>query len=106
MSWSGSYAQTYMIDQNKLVQAEQEYDQFIELIIERCRVKCIPTHYHEPDLNKGEMVCIDRCVYKYGEFQRLLAKKMEEKDKEREPVSFSSSSFASTPSSDDMPSTL
>lgn len=31
MSWSGSYAQNYMIDQNKLVQAEQEYDQFIEL---------------------------------------------------------------------------
>lgn len=75
-------------------------------IIEQCRVKCIPTHYHEPDLNKGEMVCIDRCVFKYGEIQRLLAKKMEEKDKE--PVAFnsSSSSFASTPSNNDMPSTL
>lgn len=73
-------------------------------IIEQCRVKCIPTHYHEPDLNKGEMVCIDRCVFKYGEIQRLLAKKMEEKDKDTEPASFSS--FASTPSGDDMPSTL
>lgn len=30
-----------------------------------CHSKCVSTRYAEPDLNKGESVCIDRCVGKY-----------------------------------------
>lgn len=34
-------------------------------IIESCHKKCIPTSYADPELNKAESVCIDRCVAKY-----------------------------------------
>ncbi|KAM3516242.1 hypothetical protein MY11210_000001 [Beauveria gryllotalpidicola] len=30
-----------------------------------CKQKCIPTDYREADLNKGEAVCLDRCVEKF-----------------------------------------
>lgn len=30
-----------------------------------CTKKCIPTEYKEGDLNKGESVCLDRCVSKF-----------------------------------------
>ncbi|KAI8814603.1 mitochondrial import inner membrane translocase subunit Tim10, partial [Cladochytrium replicatum] len=30
-----------------------------------CHRKCIPTEYVQGDLNKGESVCVDRCVMKY-----------------------------------------
>ncbi|ODV93062.1 hypothetical protein PACTADRAFT_52176 [Pachysolen tannophilus NRRL Y-2460] len=32
-----------------------------------CREKCIPHEYGESELNKGESVCVDRCVLKYME---------------------------------------
>ncbi|KAI8144902.1 hypothetical protein BJV82DRAFT_499075, partial [Fennellomyces sp. T-0311] len=70
-----SWMQNYVNPEN-LVQAEQEFDAFMDLLMETCRSKCIPAHYHEPDLNKGEMVCIDRCVFKYGAVQKYLGKKM------------------------------
>ena len=31
-------------------------------LVSSCHAKCIATRYAEPDLNKGESVCIDRCV--------------------------------------------
>lgn len=34
-------------------------------MLKSCRNKCIPDEYGEADLNKGEMMCIDRCVAKY-----------------------------------------
>jgi len=34
-------------------------------MLRSCRNKCIPEEYGEADLNKGEMVCVDRCVAKY-----------------------------------------
>ncbi|KAI9277115.1 Tim10/DDP family zinc finger-domain-containing protein [Phascolomyces articulosus] len=80
MSWSGSFSQNF-VNPDNLVQAEQEFDAFMDLyqrIMTTCRNKCIPPHYHEPDLNKGESVCIDRCVFKYGAVQKLLGKKMDE----------------------------
>lgn len=41
-----------------------------------CQEKCIPNNYHEPDLNKGEQKCIDRCVAKYMSIQFMLGEKM------------------------------
>ncbi|KAH8547557.1 Tim10/DDP family zinc finger-domain-containing protein [Umbelopsis sp. PMI_123] len=78
--WSGSYAQQYVNPQNLEI-AEQEVEMFMDLfdrIRANCRNKCIPRKYHEPDLSKGEMVCIDRCVAKYISIQKLLGKKMED----------------------------
>lgn len=103
--WSGSYAQQYVNPQN-LEAAEQEIEMFMDLynryakhsfaiamklpvivtltllfvhsILANCRNKCIPRKYHEPDLSKGEMVCIDRCVAKYISIQKMLGKKMEQ----------------------------
>uniref|UniRef100_A0AC34Q7B0 Mitochondrial import inner membrane translocase subunit n=1 Tax=Panagrolaimus sp. JU765 TaxID=591449 RepID=A0AC34Q7B0_9BILA len=41
---------------------------------EACEQKCIPTHYHEGDLTKGESVCLDRCVAKYLDVHEKLGK--------------------------------
>lgn len=34
-------------------------------IVSSCHAKCISQRYAEPELNKGESVCVDRCVGKY-----------------------------------------
>lgn len=31
-------------------------------LVDACHAKCISTRYAEPELNKGESVCIDRYV--------------------------------------------
>lgn len=36
-------------------------------LVNSCHAKCIDAKYHEPDLNKGEGVCIDRCTAKFFE---------------------------------------
>lgn len=41
-----------------------------------CQEKCIPNNYHEPDLNKGEQKCIDRCVAKYMSIQAIMGERM------------------------------
>lgn len=39
-----------------------------------CQSKCIASHYREPDLIKGEAVCLDRCLYKYIDVHEQLGK--------------------------------
>ncbi|KAI7862670.1 Tim10/DDP family zinc finger-domain-containing protein [Spinellus fusiger] len=88
-SW-GSFSQTYA-DPTKLMAAEHQVDAFMDLynrITETCRKKCIPVSYHEPDLNKGESKCIDRCVGKYVAMQTLLGQKMEQNASSTESGSF------------------
>ncbi|ORX53158.1 hypothetical protein DM01DRAFT_1322900 [Hesseltinella vesiculosa] len=77
MSMWTSYSQAY-VNPDNLVEAERQVDSFMSLIVEKCQKKCIPTHYREGDLNKGEMVCIDRCVAKYAAFERKLGEKLQE----------------------------
>lgn len=36
-------------------------------LVNSCHAKCISEKYLEPDLNKGEGVCIDRCTAKFFE---------------------------------------
>jgi mitochondrial import inner membrane translocase subunit TIM10 len=36
-------------------------------LIDTCTQKCIPKDFHEGELNKGESVCLDRCVSKFLE---------------------------------------
>lgn len=41
-----------------------------------CQKKCIPPKYHEADLNKGEAICLDRCVAKFLEVHDRIGKKL------------------------------
>lgn len=41
-----------------------------------CHKKCIPPTYKEPDLGKGEAVCLDRCIAKYLELHEQIGKKL------------------------------
>jgi import inner membrane translocase subunit TIM10 len=42
-----------------------------------CHNKCISARYAEADLNKGESVCIDRCVAKFNEVQKKVGEKLQ-----------------------------
>lgn len=42
-----------------------------------CHNKCISTRYAEGDLNKGESVCVDRCVAKFNEVQKKVGEKLQ-----------------------------
>lgn len=43
-----------------------------------CQRKCVPPHYKEPELTKGECVCLDRCVAKYLDLHEKLGRKLTE----------------------------
>lgn len=42
-----------------------------------CHNKCIGARYADGDLNKGESVCIDRCVIKFSETQKKVQDKLQ-----------------------------
>jgi import inner membrane translocase subunit TIM10 len=46
-------------------------------LTESCQKKCIPNDYREGDLNKGESVCLDRCVSKFFEVNIKVSEKMQ-----------------------------
>ncbi|KAG1792091.1 Tim10/DDP family zinc finger-domain-containing protein, partial [Suillus subaureus] len=46
-------------------------------IVSSCHAKCISPRYAEGDLNKGESVCIDRCVAKFFEVNKKVGEKMQ-----------------------------
>lgn len=41
-----------------------------------CQKKCIPPKYRDGELNKGEAVCLDRCVAKYLEIHDRVGRKL------------------------------
>lgn len=41
-----------------------------------CHRKCVPPKYRDPDLSKGESVCIDRCVAKFLDIHERIGKKL------------------------------
>uniref|UniRef100_A0A8B9IK38 Mitochondrial import inner membrane translocase subunit n=1 Tax=Anser cygnoides TaxID=8845 RepID=A0A8B9IK38_ANSCY len=43
-----------------------------------CHRKCVPPHYKDPELSKGESVCLDRCVAKYLDVHERMGKKLTE----------------------------
>ena len=43
-----------------------------------CHLKCVPPHYKEAELSKGESVCLDRCVAKYLDVHERMGKKLTE----------------------------
>jgi len=40
-----------------------------------CQKKCVPPKYKDAELNKGEAVCLDRCVAKYLDIHERIGKK-------------------------------
>ncbi|KAF9517732.1 hypothetical protein BS47DRAFT_1339262 [Hydnum rufescens UP504] len=42
-----------------------------------CHTKCVSPRYSEPDLNKGESVCIDRCVAKFFEVNKKVGERLQ-----------------------------
>ena len=46
-------------------------------LVDTCTKKCIPAEYREADLNKGESVCLDRCVSKFFEVNIKVSEKMQ-----------------------------
>ena len=53
------------LDQARLGEAAMELEAVSDLfnrIVGSCHAKCISTRYAEPEINKGEGVCIDRSV--------------------------------------------
>jgi len=47
-------------------------------IVDACHKKCVPPKYSDGELNKGEMVCIDRCVVKYLEVHQKVGVKLQQ----------------------------
>ncbi|XP_046752234.1 mitochondrial import inner membrane translocase subunit Tim10 [Diprion similis] len=41
-----------------------------------CHRKCIPPKYSEPELGKGESICLDRCIAKYLDVHERIGKKL------------------------------
>jgi hypothetical protein len=46
-------------------------------LLKSCSAKCIDASYREADLNKGESVCLDRCVSKFFEVNVKVSEKMQ-----------------------------
>ena len=59
-------------------------------LTQSCLQKCIPADYREADLNKGESVCIDRCVAKFFEVSVKVSEKMQGEAAGRQPGTGSS----------------
>ncbi|THV05976.1 hypothetical protein K435DRAFT_711894, partial [Dendrothele bispora CBS 962.96] len=68
------------LNNDKIEMAITELDtitDFFNRMVSSCHAKCVGTRYAEGDLNKGEMVCIDRCVAKYNEVQKKVGEKIQ-----------------------------
>jgi import inner membrane translocase subunit TIM10 len=65
--------------EEKISRAELELEMVTDMatrLSNACMKKCIPTDYREGDLNKGESVCLDRCVSKFFEVNIKISEKM------------------------------
>ncbi|KAL4884537.1 mitochondrial import inner membrane translocase subunit tim10 [Aspergillus karnatakaensis] len=72
--------QPKMSSEQKIAAAETEVEMISDMfnrLQESCKKKCIPADYREGDLNKGESVCLDRCVGKFFEANLKISEKMQ-----------------------------
>ncbi|OQE24385.1 hypothetical protein PENSTE_c007G02740 [Penicillium steckii] len=72
--------QPKMSSEQKLAAAETEVEMISDMftrLSESCSKKCIPADYREGDLNKGESVCLDRCVSKFFDVNIKVSEKMQ-----------------------------
>lgn len=78
-----------MAQNNAQLEAMLEQETMMEMYNKMsfsCHAKCVDRNYKEEHLNKGETVCLDRCVAKYLESYQTLgaifSKTTEENQKE------------------------
>ncbi|KAM0746769.1 inner membrane translocase subunit [Meredithblackwellia eburnea MCA 4105] len=67
-------------DQGRLMEAQMELEAVSDLfnrIVSSCHAKCISTRYAEAELNKGEGVCVDRCVAKYFAANEVVQERLQ-----------------------------
>ncbi|KAF1966610.1 mitochondrial import inner membrane translocase subunit tim10 [Bimuria novae-zelandiae CBS 107.79] len=72
--------QPQLSSEQKIAQAEAEIDMVSDMyarLVQSCSKKCIDSSYREADLNKGEGVCLDRCVAKFFEVNVKVSEKMQ-----------------------------
>ncbi|KAF2429467.1 hypothetical protein EJ08DRAFT_562418, partial [Tothia fuscella] len=70
----------------KIAAAEAEIEMVSDMfnrLVSTCTKKCIPSDYREADLNKGESVCLDRCVSKFFEVNVKVSEKMQQESANR-----------------------
>ncbi|KAG2080693.1 Tim10/DDP family zinc finger-domain-containing protein [Suillus cothurnatus] len=68
------------VNHERIEMAVNEIDMVSDVfnrIVSSCHAKCISPRYAEGDLNKGESVCIDRCVAKFFEVNKKVGEKMQ-----------------------------
>ncbi|GJJ72366.1 mitochondrial import inner membrane translocase subunit TIM10 [Entomortierella parvispora] len=81
MSFFMNQASNQTVNMQNMAMAEQELEMVSDLfnrIVSSCHQKCIPKTYIEGDLNKGEAVCIDRCVSKFFEVNKTIGTKLQQ----------------------------
>ncbi|KAF9138267.1 protein transporter tim10 [Linnemannia schmuckeri] len=81
MSFFMNNATNQSVNMQNMAMAEQELEMVSDLfnrIVSSCHQKCIPKTYIEGDLNKGEAVCIDRCVAKFFEVNKSVGTKLQQ----------------------------
>ncbi|KAF9192861.1 protein transporter tim10 [Haplosporangium sp. Z 767] len=81
MSFFMNNAANQSVNMQNMAMAEQELEMVSDLfnrIVSSCHQKCIPKTYIEGDLNKGEAVCIDRCVSKFFEVNKSVGTKLQQ----------------------------
>ncbi|KAJ5893387.1 Tim10/DDP family zinc finger-domain-containing protein [Penicillium taxi] len=72
--------QPKLSSEQKIAAAETEVEMIADMftrLTESCNKKCIPADYREGDLNKGESVCLDRCVSKFFDVNIKVSEKMQ-----------------------------
>lgn len=68
--FGGGSAANQMSNPAKIAAAEAELDMVTDMfnrLVDACYTKCINVKYDEGSVNKGESLCLDRCVAKYFE---------------------------------------
>ncbi|EEH11329.1 mitochondrial import inner membrane translocase subunit tim10 [Histoplasma capsulatum var. duboisii H88] len=70
--------QPKLSSEEKISRAELEVEMVTDMMTRACMKKCIPPDYREGDLNKGESVCLDRCVAKFFEVNMKVSEKMQQ----------------------------
>ncbi|KAL7416111.1 Tim10/DDP family zinc finger-domain-containing protein [Mrakia frigida] len=76
----GAGAQSGSINPQQIEMAEAELSMISDIfdrLVRSCHTKCISTVYAEADLNKGEGVCVDRCVAKFFAVNAAVGERMQ-----------------------------
>ncbi|KAL7267485.1 protein transporter tim10 [Rhizina undulata] len=79
MSFLG-FGQPQPSSAQKIAAAEQELEMVTDMfnrLTQSCTKKCIPKEYKDSELNKGESVCLDRCVSKFFEINLKVSEHMQ-----------------------------